>query len=393
MKKSWDRIVIGAGAAGLMCAATAGYRGESVLVLDHANKPGKKILMSGGGRCNFTNLNCTAANFFSSNPHFCKSALARYRPQDFLELVERHGIEWVEKAPGQLFCKNSARDILDMLLTECEWAGASIELNTQIKKVALKGQVFQLETSAGKLETGKLVVATGGLSIPTMGATGFGYEVARQFGLQVLDTRAALVPLTFTSQWGERFAALSGVSAPAIVQAGSHPYNEPILFTHRGLSGPGILQASTHWREGDEILLDLMPGADAAASLQQAREAFPRIKLSSWLAEQLPSRLAASFLDWFDLPDKQLANLSNDEVKQLQTALNNWRLKPAGTEGWRTAEVTLGGVATDLISQRDFSVADVPGLTFIGEVLDVTGELGGHNFQWAWASGYACGSC
>lgn len=391
MSKQWDRIIVGAGAAGLMCAAVAGYRGQRVLVIDHANKPGKKILMSGGGRCNFTHLHSTPANFFSQNPHFCKSALSRYSPADFLELVERHGIEWVEKTPGQLFCKESAKDLLQMLLTECDWAGVQIEMNTRVEQVQQRAGSMQLKTSLGTLDCGQLVIASGGLSIPTMGASGFGYEIAKQFGLAVIEPRPALVPFTFTDKWKERLAALSGVSCDARVTAAGHSYREPLLFTHRGLSGPGALQVSSHWRDGQDIEISLMPGVEAAQQLLQARRQAPRQTLSSWLAGMVPGRLAEAFLQWAEVADVQLANLPNSQLEKLIEALIHWRLRPAGTEGWRTAEVTLGGVCTGQISQQNFSLKQLPELAFIGEVLDVTGELGGHNFQWAWASAVACG--
>lgn len=385
-----DVVVIGAGAAGLMCALTAGYAGRRVLVLDHANKPGKKILMSGGGRCNFTNLATGPANFFSSNPHFCISALKRYRPEHFLELVERHGIEPVEKAPGQLFCADSSRPILDMLLTECDWAGVEIRLETSIQRIERQGEGMRLTTSGGRIDCGALVVACGGLSIPTLGATGFGYDVARQFGLAVTETCAALVPFTLSSQWKERAAALSGVACEVEVACRGGRYREPMLFTHRGLSGPAMLQISSHWRPGDELVVDLLPGADAFEALREARRVTPKRRLSTWLGERLPKRLAQALVEWYG-DDGPLAEYSNAALQDWSERLNRWRIKPAGTEGWRTAEVTLGGVDTTALSSKTFEVRGLPQLRFIGEVLDVTGELGGYNFQWAWASGVACG--
>ncbi|MDR5901130.1 NAD(P)/FAD-dependent oxidoreductase [Halomonas icarae] len=387
---TYDVVVIGAGAAGLMCALNAGYAGRRVLVVDHANKAGKKILMSGGGRCNFTNLNSTPANFFSGNPHFCISALKRYRPEHFLELVERHGVEYVEKAPGQLFCADSAKEILRVLLTECDWAGVEIRLKTRIDSVERLGEGVRLATSAGTFDAGALVVASGGLSIPTMGASGFGYEIARQFGLQVTDTRPALVPFTLTSQWKARAEALAGVSCEVEARCREGRYREPMLFTHRGVSGPAMLQVSSHWQPGDEIVIDLLPGEDAFAALCAARQETPKRRLSTWLGERLPRRLAQALVEWQN-DDGVLAECGNARLQGWAEALNRWRLKPAGTEGWRTAEVTLGGVDTSAVSSRDFAVAGLPQLRFIGEVLDVTGELGGHNFQWAWASGVACG--
>ncbi|WP_282041862.1 NAD(P)/FAD-dependent oxidoreductase [Halomonas alimentaria] len=387
---TYDVVVIGAGAAGLMCALTAGYAGRRVLVLDHANRAGKKILMSGGGRCNFTNLNSTPANFFSANPHFCISALKRYRPEHFVELVERHAVEYVEKAPGQLFCADSSKEIVRVLLTECEWAGVEIRLKTRIDAVERRGEGVRLATSAGTLDAGALVVASGGLSIPSMGASGFGYEIARQFGLAVTETRPALVPFTLTSQWKARAEALAGVSCEVEASCRGGRYREPMLFTHRGLSGPSMLQVSSHWQPGDEIVIDLLPGEDAFAALCTARDATPKRRLSTWLGERLPKRLAQALVEWQG-DDGVLAECGNARLQAWAEALNRWRIKPAGTEGWRTAEVTLGGVDTRAISSRDFAVAGLPQLRFIGEVLDVTGELGGHNFQWAWASGVACG--
>lgn len=390
MTSNPDVVVIGAGAAGLMCALTAGYAGRRVLVLDHANKPGKKILMSGGGRCNFTNLATGPANFFSANPHFCISALKRYRPEHFLELVERHGIEPVEKAPGQLFCADSSRPILDMLLTECDWAGVEIRLKTSVERLERHGDGMRLTTSSGRIDTGAVVIASGGLSIPTLGASGFGYDIARQFGLAVIETRAALVPFTLTSQWKGRVAALAGVSCEVAVRCRGGGYREPLLFTHRGLSGPAMLQISSYWRPGDELLIDLLPDTDAYAALVTARKETPRRQLSTWLAERLPKRLAQALMEWHG-GDGVLAEQSNAHLRTWGEHLNRWRIKPAGTEGWRTAEVTMGGVDTAAISSKTFAVDGLPPLRFIGEVLDVTGELGGYNFQWAWASGVACG--
>lgn len=389
----YDVVVIGAGAAGLMCAAQAGYAGRRVLVLDHANKAGKKILMSGGGRCNFTNLGTTPQHFYSENPYFCISALKRYRPEHFVELVDRHGVEYVEKAPGQLFCATSAKEIVRVLWTECEWAGVEVKLNTQITKVVRQGNSMRLSTSMGVIDAGVVVVASGGLSIPTMGATGFGYELARQFGLDVLPTRAGLVPFTLSDFWKARCAELSGVSLPVAVSCAGRRFVEPMLFTHRGLSGPSMLQISSVWQPGSSIEIDLLANENAADSLRDARQITPKRQLSTWLGERFPKRFAQALLEWY--PDsnllKPLAQYSNDELDQWACRLNQWQLKPAGTEGWRTAEVTMGGVNTDAVSSKTFEVKDLPQLRFIGEVLDVTGELGGYNFQWAWASGVACG--
>ncbi|MCO7246215.1 NAD(P)/FAD-dependent oxidoreductase [Halomonas sp. Mc5H-6] len=390
---TYDVVIIGAGAAGLMCAAQAGYAGKRVLVIDHAKKAGKKILMSGGGRCNFTNLGTTPQHFYSSNPYFCISALKRYRPEHFVELVERHGIDYVEKTPGQLFCATSAKEIVRMLLTECEWAGADIRLSTQISRVEEQGSAMRLTTSMGSIDAGVVVVASGGLSIPTMGASGFGYDLARQFGLAVQPTTPGLVPFTLSDQWKARASDLSGVSLPVTVSAGAQRFNEPMLFTHRGLSGPGMLQASSVWAPGEAIEIDLLPQQDAKALLHHAREHTPKRQLATWLMDHLPKRVAQSLCDWYpEGHDRQpLAQYSNAQLERWAARLNRWQLKPAGTEGWRTAEVTMGGVDTQAISSKTFEVSGLPQLRFIGEVLDVTGELGGYNFQWAWASGVACG--
>ncbi|WP_280561471.1 MULTISPECIES: NAD(P)/FAD-dependent oxidoreductase [unclassified Chromohalobacter] len=391
MAQTYDVVVIGAGAAGLMCALTAGYEGRRVLVLDHANKAGKKILMSGGGRCNFTNLATGPEHFFSANPHFCISALKRYTPGHFVELVERHGIEHVEKAPGQLFCADSAKPIVSMLLTECEWAGAEVRLKTCITSLERRGEGMRLKTSSGVIDAGTVVIATGGLSIPTMGATGFGYDIARQFGLGVTETRAALVPFTLTSQWRERAASLAGISCPVTVEVGEGRYREPMLFTHRGVSGPAMLQASSHWQPGMALSIDLLPDTDVAGELTAMRHEVPKRHVSTWLGERLPKRLAQAWCEWQGMTEQPLGALSNREVSRLEDDLKRWQLKPAGTEGWRTAEVTLGGVETQAISSKTFAVEGLPALRFIGEALDVTGQLGGFNFQWAWASGVACG--
>ena len=391
MPSGYDVIIIGAGAAGLMCAATAGYRGRRVLVLDHANKAGKKILMSGGGRCNFTNLNSTPANFLSDNPHFCISALKRYTPQDFLELVERHGIEHEEKAAGQLFCRDSSREILDLLLTECEWSGAEIRLETAITGVTETQGGYALQTSAGKLACESLVVACGGLSIPTMGATGFGYELARQFGLEVLPTRAGLVPFTLHPELKTRLAPFSGVSCPVDVHCNGEHFLEPMLVTHRGLSGPAMLQISSYWQPGDTLTIDLLPGQNAGTELLSLRQEKPQATLGHYLSQQLPKRFAQAFAGMHDWQGP-LQSYRNPDIEQIADTLNHWSIKPAGTEGYRTAEVTLGGVDTRQLSSKTMATLERPNLFFIGEVVDVTGHLGGHNFQWAWASGVAAGA-
>ncbi|SFX59800.1 NAD(P)/FAD-dependent oxidoreductase [Marinospirillum alkaliphilum] len=390
-----DVVVLGAGAAGLMCAATAGYQGQRVLLLDHTDKPGKKILMSGGGRCNFTNLNTTPANYLSANPHFCISALKRYTPQHFVELVERHGVDYVEKAPGQLFCSNSSKDILQVLLTEAEWAGIDLRMKTAIQQVTTTADGVCLHTSLGKVEAGALVIATGGLSIPTMGATGFGYDLARQFGLDVLPTRAGLVPFTLHPELKNSLAPLSGLSTEVAVSCRGKTFREPLLITHRGLSGPAMLQISSYWQPGDNLLINWLPTLDVVNQLKTLRQQQPRSTLAGWLQEHLPKRLASTLLTLLQeqgtsLPER-LADLSNQQIENLAEQLHQWPIKPAGTEGYRTAEVTLGGVDTRNISSQNFAVQGLEQIRFIGEVLDVTGQLGGFNFQWAWASGFACG--
>lgn len=387
-----DVVIIGAGAAGLMCALTAGYRGRSVLVLDHANKAGKKILMSGGGRCNFTNMNATPANYLSDNPHFCISALKRYTPRDFVELVDRHGLEYHEKAPGQLFCDHSSKDVLAILLTECEWAGVDIRLKTSVDKISPIRDGFQLQTSMGAIQCESLVIACGGLSIPTMGATGFGYDIARQFGMDILPTRAALVPFTLQPQQLEHLAPLSGLSCEVEVSCGKYHFREPMLFTHRGLSGPSILQISTYWQPGDVIQLNLFPTTKGLLDdLRQHRQQHPKQSLETWLAQQLPKRLATTLCTLHDWQGP-MQTYSDTRLREVVELLQQWQIKPSGTEGYRTAEVTLGGVDTRHLSSKTMAVNDIPNLYFIGEVMDVTGQLGGYNFQWAWASGFSAGS-
>lgn len=393
MSSSFDVVIIGAGAAGLMCAATAGYRGRKVLVIDHAPRAGRKILMSGGGRCNFTNLNSTPANFLSDNPSFCISALKRYTPQAFLELVDRHGIEYEEKAPGQLFCRHSAKDILDMLLTECEWAGVEIRLKTSVDQIDQVGTRYRLRTpggAGGTIECASVVVATGGLSIPTMGATGFGYDLARQFGLSVLPVRAGLVPFTLSSGLKEQLSPLSGISCPVEVRCNGEQFREPMLVTHRGLSGPAILQISSFWHPGDSIAINLLPHQSVRETLSRLKAESPRTTLENYLNGTLPKRFARAFADWQGW-SRPVQEYRNSDLDVIAETLSNWTLKPAGTEGYRTAEVTLGGVDTRQLSSQTMAANDVPGLFFIGEVVDVTGHLGGHNFQWAWASGVAAG--
>ncbi|HEY4145669.1 NAD(P)/FAD-dependent oxidoreductase [Pinirhizobacter sp.] len=386
----YDVLVIGAGAAGMMCAIVAGARGRRVLVLDHANKPGKKILMSGGGRCNFTHTGTTPAHYLSANPHFCKSALARYTPWDFIAMVDRHRIAWHEKTPGQLFCDDSAKQIVAMLLAECARAGARVETSVPVSHVRTHGDGFMVDTPQGHVRCASLVVATGGLSVPTMGATAFGYDLARQFGHTVLPLRAGLVPLTLSGKHQEHYADLSGVALPASASCDSVSFGEAVLFTHRGLSGPAILQVSSYWEPGRELLLDLMPGLDPAQWLIDQQGQRPAAELRTVLGDALPRRLAQRLCEAF-LGSRPIRQYREAELRDIGGRLAAWPIVASGTEGYRTAEVTLGGVDTDGISSTTMMSRRVPGLYFIGEVLDVTGHLGGYNFQWAWASGHAAG--
>lgn len=385
-----DVLIIGAGAAGLMCAATAGRRGRSVLVLDHANKLAKKILLSGGGRCNFTNRYAEPENYLSSNPHFCISALKRYTQQDFEALVQKHAIAYHEKKSGQLFCDESAKDIVDMLAAECSKADVEIRLNCKIERIKKTPQGFSLETSIGKVICTSLVIATGGLSFPTMGASPFGYKVAEQFQLKINPIRAALVPLTLHTEDLEKLSVLSGTGLPVIVTIGKQSFDKDMLFTHRGLSGPAILQISSYWQPGDTLYINLLPTIDISEYLREKRHFRPKAELKTLLSELMPARLAEILCTHW-LQNKPINQYNEKELQSLKQALHQFAIKPNGTEGYRTAEVTLGGVDTSSLSSKTFEVKTVPGLYFIGEVLDVTGHLGGFNFQWAWASGYCCG--
>jgi predicted Rossmann fold flavoprotein len=387
---SFDALVIGGGAAGLMCALTAGQRGRRVLVVEHANRVGKKILMSGGGRCNFTNTGTGPANFLSANPHFCKSALARYTPSDFIDLVDRHGIAWHEKELGQLFCDDSSKQIVKMLLDECAQAGVRIETACSVERVQHGTGGFRLHTTRGSFNAPAMVVATGGLSIPSMGASGFGYALAKQFGHAVLPTRAGLVPLTLSGKHQERFADLSGVALPVQARCNGTSFDNSMLVTHRGISGPAILQISSFWQPGDDLRLDLLPGRDALATLQQLQSERPAAELKTVLGELLPKRFAQRLCEVW-LPNKPMKQLNVPELRDIAAQLTDWPLVATGTEGYRTAEVTLGGVDTDQLSSSTMQSRLLPGLFFIGEVVDVTGWLGGYNFQWAWASGHAAG--
>ena len=390
MLPSHDVIVLGGGAAGLMCALTAGQRGLRVLLIEHANKVGKKILMSGGGRCNFTNTGAGPANYLSANPHFCKSALARYTPADFIELVERHGIAYHEKELGQLFCDISSKLIVKMLVDECSAAKVRIETQWQVQAVHGVEGGFRVDTSHGHFAAPSLVVATGGLSIPSMGASGFGYELARQFGHAVLPTRAGLVPLTLSGKHQERVQDLSGVALPVEVRHGKQTFRNFMLITHRGVSGPAILQISSYWQPGEELKLDLLPGQDAYAWLLEQQAQRPSAELKTALSDALPRRFAQRLCELW-LPNRPLRQYNEPQLRELAGVLQAWPLMASGTEGYRTAEVTLGGVDTDGLSSSTMMSRHVPGLFFIGEVVDVTGWLGGYNFQWAWASGHAAG--
>mgnify|MGYP002780056600 CR=1 FL=1 len=387
MKQDYDAIVLGAGAAGLMCAARAGQRGRRVLVLEKAEQPGRKILISGGGRCNFTNLGAGPGNYLSANPHFAKSALARYTPRDFLDLVEEHGIAWHEKTLGQLFCDGSARQIVAMLLAECARAPVELRCNESVAAVAHDGQ-FAVTTQTGTYRAPALVIATGGPSIPKMGATGFAYDLARQFGLKVVEPRPALVPLTLGGE-DVLFREISGVAAPVEAQAGGVRFAEAALFTHRGLSGPAILQVSSYWKHGDPVLIDFLPGR-RPDWLLEAKRAHPRATLRGLLREALPQRLADILAERLALP----ADFGNTPDKVLRAAgerLARWQFHPSGTEGFAKAEVTMGGISTVELSSATMEARRMPGLYAIGEAVDVTGWLGGYNFQWAWASGVAAG--
>ncbi|MDR7143314.1 putative Rossmann fold flavoprotein [Rhizobium sp. BE258] len=390
MRRKSDVIVIGAGAAGMMCAIRAGQRGRSVLVLDHAKTPGEKIRISGGGRCNFTNIHAGPKNFLSANPHFCKSALARFTPADFVAMVDRHKIAWHEKALGQLFCDDSAKDIIHMLLDEMRAAGAEWQLRTEILGVEKTDEGFRVDTSEGAYECASLVIATGGKSIPKMGATGFAYRIAEQFGLPMTETRPGLVPLTLDPLLLEAIAPLSGIAAPAEIRHGKTAFREALLFTHRGLSGPAILQISSYWREGEGITVDIEPDVDLLQHLKKAKQTNGRQSAQTALADILPKRLAQYLVEREGISGN-MADLSDKALTRLADAAQKWTVKPSGSEGYRTAEVTLGGIDTSTLESKTMEAKAVPGLYFIGECVDVTGWLGGYNFQWAWASGFAAG--
>lgn len=388
-----DVIIIGAGAAGLMCAIEAGKRGRRVVVLDHAKKPAEKIRISGGGRCNFTNIHASPAHFLSQNPSFCASALSRYTQHDFISLVKSHHIPFHEKTLGQLFCDGSAGDIITMLLRECAAVGAAIHLETSFKHVQKEGDAFVIETSQGTMRCASLVVACGGLSIPKMGATGLGYDIARQFGLSIVPTTPALVPFTLQPEELAQYGTLSGIAVDATTRIGAHHFREGLLFTHRGLSGPAVLQISSYWKQSDPVTIDLLPDIPLAASLKQAKTHTPNLELSTVLSQHLPKRVVKLLLDmhWPADGPRRLTQIGDKKLIELGRLINEWRVVPNGTEGYRTAEVTLGGVDTRGLSSQSMECSTVSGLFFIGEVVDVTGHLGGFNFQWAWSSGFAAG--
>jgi predicted Rossmann fold flavoprotein len=385
----FDVVVIGAGAAGLMAAIRAGQRGRRVLVLEHSEAPGKKILISGGGRCNFTNLDCVPERFLGANPHFARSALARYTQQDFIALVRKHRIAFHEKTLGQLFCDGSAREIVAMLLAEAEAVGVALRLNCRVTDLA-RADRFRIATDQGDFTADSLILATGGLSIPKMGATGFAHDIAQRFGLALTEIRPGLVPLAFGDAALELMRPLSGVALETIARSGKASFREAMLFTHRGLSGPAILQISSYWREGSPITLDLLPDRDAPALLLAGKRARPKAQPQTVLADLLPARLAQA-LAALHLPPRMMAEIGDAELRKLGALLKAWVLKPSGTEGYAKAEVTLGGVDTAALSSRTMMAKDVPGLFVIGEAADVTGWLGGYNFQWAWSSGWAAG--
>ncbi|MBA3634519.1 MAG: NAD(P)/FAD-dependent oxidoreductase [Acidobacteria bacterium] len=385
--QKFDVIVIGAGAAGLFCAIEAGKRGRKVLVLEHNAQVGRKIIISGGGRCNFTNIHTKPENFISQNPHFCKSALARYTPQNFVELVKRHHIEFYEKKLGQLFCRESSNQIVEMLLDECRKARVEIRSNCLVKNVS-KNDLFEVETNQGKFICESLVIATGGLSIPQLGATDFGYRIAKQFGLKIFETRPALVPFVFQNDFPESFKKLAGVSLDANISFGKASFRENILFTHKGLSGPTVLQISSYWKRGESVEIDLLPTKNALEILQNSRE--NKKELANFLSEFLPNRFASVFGETI-VKSKPLKNYSESELANIAEKLHAWQIPFSETEGYKKAEVTLGGVSTDELSSKTMESKRVKGLYFIGEVVDVTGWLGGYNFQWAWSSGFAAG--
>ncbi len=395
MSDQFDVAVIGAGAAGMMCASVAGQRGRRVVLLDHSEKLAEKIRISGGGRCNFTNTDAAPQNYLSQNPHFCRSALSRYTPQDFIALVKKYRIPFHEKHKGQLFCDRSAEDIIQMLKAECDAGHVQWRMPASVKSIVRDGESFRMGTTSGDITADKLVIATGGLSIPKIGATDFAFRIAKQFDVPVIEPRPGLVPLTFDERAWQPFVPMAGISLQVDIETGDKKsralFREDLLFTHRGLSGPAVLQISSYWREGADIALNLLPGLDVAAALTEGKREIRR-NLGNWLSQTLPSRLADAWLLAQDLkPDARVPDLPDKTLRRLGESLNGWRIRPNGSEGYRKAEVTLGGVDTRALSQQDMSVKAMPGLHFVGEAVDVTGWLGGYNFQWAWASGVAAG--
>ena len=392
MSEKFDVVIIGAGAAGLMCAAEAGKRGRNVLVLDHAKKPGRKILISGGGRCNFTNYDVSASHYLCRNPHFVKSALSQYTNWDFISMVSKYGIEFEERDHGQLFCIDSAKQIVSMLLDECQHAKVQLRYQQDVHQVEQTELGYTLHANTSVIECQSLVVATGGLSMPKLGATPFGYKIAEQFGLPVVQTTAGLVPFTLHKQDKEDFEALSGIAIPAEITAQDGTvFKEALLFTHRGLSGPAVLQISSFWKAGQQVTINLVPDADVDELLSVSREKHPNQSLKNTLAKVLPKRLVEVMIERKELQDKPLKQFNEKQLQQVTQYLENWKIAPNGTEGYRTAEVTLGGVDTDHLSSKTMECKQVQGLFFIGEVMDVTGWLGGYNFQWCWSSGFAAG--
>ncbi len=388
---SVDTLILGAGAAGLFCGARSGQKGQTVLVLDHSKNPAEKVRISGGGRCNFTNIDTNPAAFISRNPHFAKSALARYTPWDFCTLMAEHGLTWHEKTLGQLFCDQKSGAVIKLLLDELERAGGDLRLNAHVDHVAFDGDYFQTSTSIGPIRSKRVVVATGGLSIPKMGASGLAYDIARQFGHDIVPTRPALVPFTFSGSLKDEFANLSGVSVSVEARAESGPgFVENLLFTHRGLSGPAMLQTSSYWQEKTKLAIDLCPGTDIGANLSSAKLTAPKQSLGQWLDQHVPQRLSGVLCGHMNTDkNKRLGEISKTEIEKIAAILKHWALKPTGTEGYRTAEVTAGGVSTKKLSSKTMESQLQPGLFFIGECVDVTGWLGGYNFQWAWASAAA----
>ncbi len=395
MTQAFDVAVIGAGAAGMMCAAVAGQRGKRVVLIDHAEKLAEKIRISGGGRCNFTNLDTTPQNFLSQNPHFCKSALSRYTPKDFIDLIKRHAIPFHEKHKGQLFCDRSAEDIIQMLKAECDTGNVSWRMPTAVRKLGKQGEAFHITTDAGEIIAQQVVIATGGLSIPKIGATDFAFRIAKQFGLQIIEPRPALVPLTFSEADWQSFIPLAGISLEVDVATGDKKtggrFREDLLFTHRGLSGPAVLQISSYWKNDAALTLNLLPGLDVAQELLASKHQVKK-NLANHLTQWLPARLIEGWLQVHAFKqDARLADMPDQQLRRLGASLNQWQIAPNGSEGYRKAEVTLGGVDTRELSQQSMMANKVPGLYFVGEAVDVTGWLGGYNFQWAWASGTAAG--